>query len=517
MGYLLAYDIGTTRTKAVLASEDGRVIASAHETYPTYYPGPLQAEQEPEDWWKAMGRTARAVLEQGRARPDEILAVACSTQMLNVIPLDSEMRPLRRCISWLDGRAGPEAKWVMGRLGGPAVFAALLGTAITGKDMLPKYIWLKRHEPETYRRAAAFLDAGGYILHRATGRLAYEWTTAFMTGLFNLKTKKWDATVMRFMGLEPAKFPDLVQSCEDVGGLTGAAAADLGLKEGTPVIAGAGDAHCTAVGSGAVAEGDGHLCLGTSGYVALSTARRFGGKRGIVTTQSADRAKFLMIGETETCGACLNWAARELYRSEPDSATLQAMDLEVEAEAAGSGGLLFAPWMYGERSPVADERARAAFVNLGANHTRAQMTRAIYEGTAYNLAWILDSFADHYHLRPDPIRVVGGGAAGRPWVQILADVSGRTLEIVAHREVAGALGAALIAGVGIGLFPTIEATKARVAVEAVVRPNPDLHSKYSILLRAFQGLYPALRRLFHELNHEEAEAAGDGLGGPKGT
>ena len=500
MGYLLAYDVGTTRTKAVLVSEDGRVIASAYQAYPTYYPGPLQAEQEPEDWWKAMAGTARAVLERGRARPEEILAVSSSTQMLNVIPVDSEMQPLRRCISWLDGRAGREARWVMGRLGGPTLFAMLLGVAITGKDLLPKYIWLKRHEPDVYRRTAAFLDASGYLLHRATGRLVYEWTTAFVTGFFNLKRKTWDSSVMRYMGLDPAKFPELIQSCETVGGLTEAAAADLGLRAGTPVIAGAGDAHCTAVGSGAVGEGDGHLCLGTSGYVAITTGRRFGGKRGIATTQSADRDKFLMIGETETCGACLNWAARELYRAEPDSATLQAMDREVEGVEPGSGGLLFAPWMYGERSPVPDERARAAFVNLGANHSRAQMTRAIYEGTAYNLTWILDSYREHYHLRPDPLRVLGGGASGRPWVQILADVSGRAVEVVAHRDVAGAFGAALIAGVGIGLFPTIEATKPMVGIEGVVRPNPAHKARYAGLSRSFRELYPSLRRVFHDLN-----------------
>jgi xylulokinase len=504
MGYLLAYDVGTTRTKAVLISEDGRVIASALEAYPTYYPRPLQAEQEPEDWWRAMARTARAVLEQGRARPEEVLALSSSTQMVNLIPLDAEMRPLRRCISWLDGRAGREAQWVMGRLGGPTIFAMLLGTAITGKDLIPKYLWLKRHEPETYRRAAAFVDASGYLLHRATGRLVYEWTTAFTTGLFNLKSKTWDTTVARFMGLDPAKFPELIQSCETVGGLTRAAAADLGLKEGTPVIAGAGDAHCSAVGAGAVSDGEGHLCLGTSGYVAITTMRRFVGKRGLVTMQAADRDKFLMIGETETCGACLNWAARELYRSEPDSATLQAMDREVEGVQPGSGGLLFAPWMYGERSPVADERARAAFVNLGADHSRAQMTRAIYEGTAYNLTWILDSFRDLYRLRPDPLRVVGGGASGKPWVQILADVSGRTVEVISHRGVAGAFGAALIGGVGIGLFPTIEATKARVEVESVVRPNPENQARYSGLYRSFRDLYPALRRVFRDLNSAEA-------------
>jgi xylulokinase len=160
--------------------------------------------------------------------------------------------------------------------------------------------------------------------------------------------------------------------------------------------------------------------------------------------------------------------------------------------------------MYGERSPVADELARAAFVNLGANHNRAQMARAIYEGTAYNLTWILDSYRDLYHLRPDPLRALGGGASGKPWVQILADVSGRVIEVVTHRDVAGAFGAALIGGVGIGLFPTIEATRAKVGIESVVRPNPEHEARYAGLYRSFRDLYPSLRRVFHNLNSEEA-------------
>ncbi len=508
MPYLLAYDVGTGGTKAALITPEGRVAGKAFEPYPTHYPRRLWAEQEPADWWQAVGQTTRQVLATAEARASDILGLSFSTQMVNLIAVDNKGQPLARCISWLDGRAVEEARLVMRRLGGPAIFAMLVGVALTGKDLLPKYLWLKRNQPDLCDRASAFIDASGYLLYQATGRLVYEWTSACTTGLFNMKTKTWDSRLMRLFGLDAAKFPPLVQSCERVGGLTAEAAEQLGLLEGTPVFGGAGDAMSAAVGSGAVGEGEGHLCLGTSGFVGIVTSRRVTGRRGLVTLQSADRDKFLLLGEMETCGECLNWAARAFYDSELRPATFAEMDAEVASTEPGAGGLLFTPWMYGERSPVADERLRAAFINLGANHTRPQLTRAIYEGTAFNLRWILDSMDELYRFRPERLRLIGGGARGEPWVRIVADVTERTLEIVPNPQDAGAIGAALIAAVGLGIYPSIEATKAAIPAGSVVAPTLPPPPIYRELYAAFQRLYPALRPLYHRLNRPpEAERA----------
>ncbi len=500
MPYLLAYDVGTGGTKAALVTPEGQVAAKAFAPYPTHYPRRLWAEQDPADWWQAVCQTTRQVLSSAAARPGDILGLAFSTQMVNLIPVDARGEPLARCISWLDGRAVDEAHQVMRRLGGPTVFAMLVGVALTGKDLLPKYLWLRRNQPDLYRRASAFLDASGYVLHRATGTLVYEWTSACVTGLFNMKTKAWDTGLMRLFGLDPGKFPPLVQSCERVGGLTAEAAEQLSLLQGTPVFGGAGDAMSAAVGSGAVGEAEGHLCLGTSAFVGIVTSRRVTGRRGLVTLQSADRDKYLLLGEMETCGECLNWAARALYGSEPGSAAFAQMDAEVASSEPGAGGLLFTPWMYGERSPIADEQLRAAFINLGANHTRPQLTRAIYEGTAFNLRWILDSMDELYHFRPATLRLIGGGARGQPWVRIVADVTGRTLEVVPNPQDAGAIGAALIAAVGLGLYPSIEATRSVVPAGSVVTPAVPPPAVYHELYTAFQRLYPALRPLYHRLN-----------------
>jgi len=305
MGYLLAHDVGTSGCKAVLTDESGKVIAIAHEAYPTYYPQPLYAEQDVEDWWRAVVKATRRVLEISGAGPREVLGLAFSSQMLNTIPVDANGSPLRRCISWLDGRAWEEALQVMRKLGGKALFTQIVGSALTGKDLLPKYLWLKRHEPEIYKRSAAFMDCGGYLLQRTTGRMVGEWSVVSVTGLFNMKKKTWDTSLINLFGLDRAKFPELVRSIDQVGGLRTEPASELGLLEGTPVFGGAGDAQCTAVGSGAVGDGDAHLALGTPGYVVVLTTRNITGRRGVATIHSADPAKLLVIAESETVGACL--------------------------------------------------------------------------------------------------------------------------------------------------------------------------------------------------------------------
>ena len=500
MAIVLAFDVGTSGCKAALVNEEGKLQSTAFEPYPTHYPRPLWAEQNPEDWWQAVCTTTRRLLDQQQASPSQISGIAFSTQMVNLLPVDKEGNPLRRCISWLDGRAEEEAEQVMRKVGGRAIFAALVGVAITGKDVLPKYLWLKKNEPHIYHQAAALMDCSGYLLARTTGRLVAEWTVSSVTGVFNLKTKTWDTTLMRFLGLETGKFPELVLPFEQVGGLTRRAAQEMGLLEGTPVFGGAGDAMTAAVGSGAVGEGEGHLCLGTSGFVGIVTSKRVVGKRGIPTIQSADPRKLLLVAETETAGACLKWAAREFFQREPDGELFARMDREVSRVEAGSARLLFTPWMYGERTPIADERVRAAFINLGANHSYAHLLRAVYEGVGYNMRWIVENIEEVYGFRPNPLRTMGGGAKGLPWVQIVADITGRTLECVAEPQQTTALGAAYLAMVGLKWLPSIEAVKKLIQVTHTVQPQESTQPIYDELYSVFKQIYPQLKGIYHRLN-----------------
>ncbi len=500
MDYLLAYDVGSTGCKAALVTVEGRLVETAFEGYPTYYPHPLWAEQDPEDWWQAIIRSTKRVMEGGGIKPDQVIGLAFSTMVTNIVILDDQNRLLRPCIFWMDGRAGEEARSVMRKLGGETIFRQIVGGTPSGKDMLPKILWLKHNEPEIYENGEVILDASGYLLYRTTGIMAYEWSVASGLGLFNNKTKKIDAFLMRFFGIDPVKFPNLVRSIDKVGELSKIAADDLGLLPGIPVFGGAGDPMTAAVGSGTVTEGDAYLNLGTSAFIGLLTSRNLTGRCGLFTLQSADPDLLLLFGETSTAGASLEWAVRELYGIESTVEAFDKMGRDVEQVEPGAGGLIFTPWMYGERCPIPDESLRGAFVNLSINRTRQQMARAIYEGIAYNLRWILESINELYGIKVEKLRVLGGGAQGYPWLKIIADVTGCRLEVLPNPRERLAVGAALLAAIGLEIYPSFEALKPLVPIEVVVEPDASHHEVYARQFAAYKRIYPALRDLYHDLN-----------------
>jgi len=500
MDYLLTHDVSSTGCKAAIVTIDGRLLNAAFESYPTYYPQPLWSEQDPEDWWQAIILSTKRVMEDSGIRADQVIGLAFSTTMTNIIVMDEQRKLLRPCIFWMDGRAGEEARYIMRRLGGEKIFTQLIGGTASGKDLIPKYLWLKRNEPEIYEKGDVFLDASGYLLYRTTGEMAYEWSVASGLGLFNFKKKKIDSLLMRFFGLDAGKFPKLVSSIDKVGGLTQVAADELGLLPGIPVFGGAGDPMIAAVGSGTVSEGDAYLNLGTSAFVGVLIRKQLTGRRGLATIQSADPDMLMLFGETSTAGASLEWAVRELYGAEPDSDTLAKMDRDVEEAEPGAGGLIFTPWMFGERCPIPDESLRGAFINLSINRTRQQMARAIYEGIAYNLRWILDSIDELYGIKCETLRVLGGGAQGLPWLRIIADVTGCKLEVLPDPRERLAVGAALVAAIGLKIYPSFEALKSLVPVEVVIEPDSSHQDIYNRQYAAYRRIYPALRDLYHDLN-----------------
>lgn len=500
MDYLLSYDVSSTGCKAAIVTIDGVLLHKAFESYPTYYPKPLWSEQNPEDWWQAVVLSTKKVLAEGEIGADQIIGLAFSTTMTNIIVLDEKYKLLRPCIYWMDGRAGEEARYLMRRLGGERIFTQIVGATASGKDLIPKFLWLKRNEPEIYEKGKYFLDVSGYLLYRTTGEMAYEWSIASGLGLFNFKTKKIDTFLMRFFGLDTDKFPNLVRSIDQVGGLSDATAKELGLLPGTPVFGGAGDPMTAAVGSGTLLEGDAYLNLGTSAFVGVLTSKPITGRRGLATIQSADPDMLMLFGETSTAGASLEWAARELYGVSPDAEAFAGMDQEVEQAEPGAGGLIFTPWMYGERCPIPDESLRGAFINLSVNRTRQQMVRAIYEGIAFNLRWILDSINELYGIKCETLRVLGGGAQGYPWLRIIADITGCRLEVLPDPRERLAVGAGLIAAIGLNIYPSFEALKSLVPINTVVEPDSSHDDIYVKQYAAYRRIYPALRDLYHDLN-----------------
>jgi len=506
--YIIAHDVGTSANKAVLVGTDGRIHGKCSAPYQVHYPGACRAEQEPADWWKAIAETTRGLLQQTGVSPSQILCVTHCTQMLGIVPMSAKTGSLGRAIIWLDSRASVQAQRMMRKFIGARVFALIAGAPMSGKDCIPKLLWLKDEEPNLYRKTDFFLDTNGYLLYRATGNMVMEWTGASAVGM-DLKTKQWMKGVMRYVGLDPAKLPPLVRSTDKVGGLTPEAAGELGLLQGTPVIAGAGDAPCAAVGSGAVREGAGHICMGTSAWLGVVTSRRPKGKCGVATIHSADPNKAFLIAESETAGGCLEWAAKHLYSGDANASDVfAAMDRIVDKVPAGSHGLIFTPWMYGERAPIADCNARSSFLNLSGQHRREDMIRAVYEGVAYNIRWLVEIVSGKFGFPLPKLRAIGGGAKSATWMQMLADVTHRRIETVPDPKEAGAVGAALVAAVGLGIYPSFEALESVTRVERTIEPSEENFEIYDALFQCFRDSYGRLRPLYRRLNENASGSVG---------
>lgn len=503
MDYILAHDVGTSGNKAVLVDPKGNVHATAFASYEVHYPRPGWAEQEPEDWWRAIAASTNQVMRTGSVAPGNILGMVYATQMLGIVPMSSTGTVIRPAIIWLDARAPEQATRIMNKFLGRHVFAVIAGAELSGKDGLAKLLWLKENEPDVYREMTCFLDVNGYLTYRATGKQVFEWSCASAFG-FDLGKKDWLRTIISYVGLDMKKFPALVRSTDRVGGLTSEAAGDCGLLEGTPVFGGGGDAQAAATGSGAVAEGDGHIYLGTSGWVGVITGKNPTGHDGVACMQASDPAKSLLFAEMETAGACLKWIANEFYKAEqadPNIPNVYAlMDQKVLTIPPGSGSLVYTPWMYGERSPITDTWVRSTFFNLSADHTREHLLRAVYEGIAYNLRWMIEIVEKKFHFPLPVLRLIGGGVRGDAWMQIIADVTARRVETVADPLEAGAVGIALTAAVGLGAYPDHNALKKIVRIGHVFDPRPENAECYDDLYQTYRQLYVSLRSLYRQVN-----------------
>ncbi len=505
-GFVIGHDVGTGGCKGVLATLDGELAAASFEPYPISYPHSGWAEQDPEDWWRAVKRGTARLLSQSGVDPALVVGLGFAGQMLGVVPVNAAGEPLRPAIIWMDSRAGEQARRFVRRLGGKRMVARLAGAVPSGKDVVCKLAWLEENEPDVYGRTRCFLDATGYLVLRATGEMSMDHTAAGGTGILDGRSREWSRLFARILGISLEKMPPLRSSVDVAGPLAAEAASEMGLEPGTPVIAGMADIPGAATGSGALEDGDAHINIGTSSWLCISVAspRRLG-KYGIAPVVSADPGMLLMIGESETAGACLEWFAgrfarpEERERREEEGGVFRALDEVAAAVEPGARRLLFAPWLFGERAPVTDAALRGAFVNLGLEHGREHMLRAIYEGVAFNLRWLLDAAATA-GLRCDPLRAIGGGARSDLWMQIVSDVTGRTVEAVEHPREAGAMGCALAAALAAGAFREYKEIKRVVRVRRSFEPGMDSRHEYDRLYGAFRCLHSRLTGVCSRLN-----------------
>jgi xylulokinase len=493
--YLLAHDLGTSGVKAALTDLTGRVIATAESRYPVYYTPDGGAEQDVDEWWGAIVQTTCELMAKSGALPSEVAGLSMSAQMVGTVPVDKDGKPLRRAMIWLDGRAQKEAEYLVEVTTLPF---------ITGKSPSAKVLWIKNNEPELYGQTARFLDCKDVLQFRLTGEYGTDTTLALATTYFNPWEGVWWEDVLAAMGVPPDRLPPVMPSTQVVGALTRQAAAELGLVAGIPVVSGGGDVPCAVVGSGAISPGRAHLYLGTSAWIFAAVSEFNLEAQGLAPSAACDPGSFLLGGEMDNAGGCLKWFAENLLcREDREEAARLGINLFawMDRKAAeippGAEGLLFLPWMWGERSPLDDDLLRGGFAMLGLNHTRWHLARAILEGTGHHLRWIREAL-DKAGVPLAELNVIGGGAFSEIWLQMLADVMNVRLLQVEGPLDACARGAAMTAAVGLGIYQDF------AEVEQVIRltglefsPNPELRPRYDQAYAAFRSLYPPLRDIAH--------------------
>ena len=505
-GYVFAHDVGTGSVKTLLVSDSGEIVAESIEEYDLIYPKPGWAEQNPEDYWTGVVSNTRRILEGRMIPKEEILGIVFTTQALGIIPISHKGEILHNNISWLDDRAQSEANHMMNMFGGKRMFMRIFGLEITGKDVIPKLRWLKKNKKDMYERTKYFLDVNGFLKYRATGEMVAEWSGA-CSYAFDLKKKDFDRLVFKIMGIDTKKLPPLVNSIQRVGGgLTQEAAKEMGLLAGTPVFGGCDDVPSAQIGSTAIEEGEAHMYLGTSSWISVSTSATPAFKNGIAVLQGGDPEKRVVVGVTESAGKNIEWVISGFYKKELSELGWEGIyglvEEEIQETDPGAGGLIVTPWVAGERSPVATTTTRATAFNLTLRHNRSHVARAVYEGVALNLRWVLDIMESSYKYDIHRLKVVGGGSASSTWMQIMADVTGKEIVTVSNSRHAGAMGAAMIALVGSGRIQDFSKVKELIREEKVFRPNPQNKGIYDKSMDTYKSLYKDLKSLYRKTNNK---------------
>ena len=499
MTLLLGIDISTTGAKALLTDSNGRVVASPSQPLVLSTPRPLWSEQHPEDWWRAICASIRQALEEAGVSGDEVTAIGLTGQMHGLVMLDDKGDVLRPAILWNDQRCGAECDFIRDRIGKARLIQLTGNDALTGFTA-PKIVWVQRHEPDIFSRARRMLLPKDYVRYKLTGAAAMDKADGSGTMLFDLAARDWSAEVLAALEIPRDWLPPTYEGPQVTGEVTREAAAATGLRAGTPVMAGGGDQAAGAVGVGAVRSGVVSLVLGTSGVVFAATdAPLVEGQGRLHAFCHAVPGRWHMMGVMLSAAGSLQW-----YR---DTLAPQARFDELVTEAteapAGSEGLLFLPYLTGERTPYPDPLARGAWVGLTVRHRRAHLTRAVLEGVAFGLK---DSFALLQGAglgTIEQVRVSGGGAKSQLWRQILADVLNVELVTVNTTEGA-AYGAALLAGVGAGVWPDVDSACAQtIKTENAVAPHAEDVSRYEALYPHYRNLYAALRSTFVGLSAME--------------
>lgn len=498
--YFLGIDVGTGGTRAVLVDTAGQVVASQateHAPFVSSFSG--WAEQEPEDWWRAARQSIHAVLDAAGCTGKDIASIGLTGQMHGAVLLDSDGKVLRPSLIWCDTRSVPQCDWLNATLGRERIIELTCNPALPNFT-LPKILWVREHEPEIFARVAHILCPKDYVRFRLSGTYAMDVQEASGTLLLDVTHRRWSNEMAEACGIPMAWLPQLFESPEICAAVSEQAAAATGLLAGTPIVAGAGDQGAGAVGMGILKPGSVSATIGTSGVVFAATAAPVRDPLGrLHTFCHAVPGRWHVMGVTQAAGLSLRWLRDVLSENAGKQSALSYEMLMVSAAQApaGSAGVFWAPYLFGERTPYLDPEVRAAFTGLGASHTQSHLIRAVLEGVAYSLRDTFTLFAE-LNIPVENVRLGGGGARSALWRQIQADIYGRAVEFLAAEEGA-AFGAALLAGVGARAWLDIDtACESSIHVAGRIKPEPAARFEYEQGYETYRRLYPALAGLRSE-------------------
>ncbi|WP_152394621.1 xylulokinase [Paenibacillus guangzhouensis] len=483
MKYVIGVDLGTSAVKALLVDQSGQVVHEASANYPLYHEQSGYSEQRPEDWMHGTIAVMKQLLDLDQVSAEDVEGISFSGQMHGLVLLDANHRVLRNAILWNDTRTTTECRWIEERLG-PLLLGTARNAALEGFT-LPKLLWVKAHEPDLYKKADVFLLPKDYVRYRMTGHIAQEYSDAAGTLLLDVANKRWSSAICSAVGIEERICPPLVESHACVGTVTADFAAATGLSVHTKVYAGGADNACGAIGAGILSEGKAMCSIGTSGVILAYEANQSLDVAGKVHFfNHAQQDAYYAMGVTLAAGYSLQWYHDTFCKTQSFPEMLQGM----ASVDVGAKGLLFTPYLVGERTPHPDANIRGSFIGMDASHTVEHFTRAVVEGITFSLRESLDILRDAGKKIGSMISI-GGGAKNEAWLQMQADVFNCEIVRLTSEQGPG-MGAAMLAAYGSGWFDSLEA-----CADAFLRPAlrylpvPDHVAKYDQLYRLYQQIY----------------------------
>ncbi len=528
--YIITYDVGTTAVKTCLFQVDEKIKLLEHAgmTYPLNLLENGGAEQDPADWWNAMCITTKQLLLKSPLKPTQISGISFCSQMQGLVLTDEFGNPLRPAMSYMDQRAGEQLRIGLShglKIAGCNLLILLKSLYITKavassiKDPVWKYKWVEKNEPDCFQRVYKWLDVKEFLIQKCTGEFISTTDSAFATLLYDVRNghEGFSKHMCNMLGVNYLHLPRIIRSTDKVGGLTKKAANELGLEQGISVFGGGGDASLIGIGAGAVKEGSTHIYCGTSGWVSTVVRKPMVDLNAkIAAVVGASAGSYNYFAELETAGKCLEWVKDHLALDEIDiylekknvtqshesiyTSLYDYMMDAIKKIPAGSNGVIFTPWLHGNRCPFEDADVRGMFFNIGLETGKTQLIRSVLEGVCYHLRWMLEAQENKIATGAD-IRFVGGGALSSMTCQILADILGRKIETVDNPQNAGAVGAALTAAVGLGVLESLDQTDQLIDVSKTYYPNELNKDIYDKGFMVFKKLYTFNKKNFYKLNH----------------